>query len=106
MILLDCCLSLGMLTINSLAAADEFLISMQAHYLSTKGLEQLICTVSNVKRKSNPGLKIAGILITVTDMRTTYSREIVKMLHKAYDTQLRMLLKFHCLSFVWHFFRH
>ena len=106
MILLDCCLSLGMLTINALTAANKVLISMQAHYLSTKGLEQLICTVSNVKRKSNPGLKIAGILITMTDMRTIYSRGIVEMLHKAYDTQLRMLLKFRCLSFVWHSFRH
>lgn len=106
MILLDCCLSLGMLTINSLAAADEFLISMQAHYLSIKGLEQLIRTVSNVERKINPGLKIASILITMADMRATYSRKTVEILHKAYDTQLRILLKFRCLSFVWHSFRH
>lgn len=89
-ILLDCCPSLGMLTINALAAADEVLIPMQAHYLSIKGLEQLIRTISNVKRKINPCLEIAGILITMADMRTTYSREIIEMLHKAYDTQLRI----------------
>ena len=53
-ILLDCCPSLGMLTINALAAADEVVIPMQAHYLSIKGLEQLIHTISNVKRKINP----------------------------------------------------
>ena len=90
MILLDCCPSLGMLTINALAAADEVLIPMQAHYLSIKGLEQLIRTISNVKRKINPGLQIAGILITMADMRTNYSREIIELLHEAYDTRLRI----------------
>ena len=89
-ILLDCWPSLGMLTINALAAADEVLIPMQAHYLSIKGLEQLIRTISNVKRKINPGLQIAGILITMADMRTNYSREIIELLHEAYDTRLRI----------------
>jgi len=89
-ILLDCCPSLGMLTINALAAADEVVIPMQAHYLSIKGMEQLIRTISNVKRKINPGLEIAGILITMADMRTTYSREIIELLHSAYDTRLRI----------------
>ena len=55
-ILLDCCPSLGMLTINALAAADDVLVPMQAHYLSLKGFEQLIRTISNVKRKINPKL--------------------------------------------------
>ena len=63
---------------------------MQAHYLSIKGLEQLIRTISNVKRKINPGLQIAGILITMADMRTNYSREIIELLHEAYDTRLRI----------------
>lgn len=89
-ILLDCCPSLGMLTINALAAADKVLIPMQAHYLSTKGLEQLIRMISNVKRKLNPSLEIAGILITMADMRTSYSREIVELLHSAYDGKLRI----------------
>ncbi len=89
-ILLDCCPSLGMLTINALAAADEVIIPMQAHFLSIIGLEQLIRTISNVKRRINPGLKIAGILITMADMRTNYSREIVEMLHDAYDSRLRI----------------
>ena len=79
-ILLDCCPSLGMLTINALAAADEVVIPMQAHYLSIKGLEQLIHTISKVKLKINPHLDIAGILITMADMRTNYSREIVDLL--------------------------
>ena len=89
-ILLDCCPSLGMLTINALAAADEVLIPMQAHYLSIKGLEQLIHTISNVKRKINPKLEIAGILITMADMRTTYSREIIELLRTSYGDKLRI----------------
>ena len=89
-ILLDCCPSLGMLTINALAAADQVLIPMQAHYLSIKGLEQLIRTISNVKRKINPGLEIAGILITMADLRTTYSREIIKLLRNSYGDKLRI----------------
>lgn len=89
-ILLDCCPSLGMLTINALAAADEALIPMQAHYLSIKGLEQLIRTISNVKRKINPRLEIKGILITMADMRTNYSREIVELLRENYGDKLRI----------------
>ena len=89
-ILLDCCPSLGMLTINALAAADEVIIPLMAHYLSIKGMEQLIRTISNVKRKINPRLEIAGILITMADMRTNYSREIVELLHSTYGGKLRI----------------
>ena len=89
-ILLDCCPSLGMLTINALAAANEVMIPAQAHYLSLRGMEQLIRTISNVKRKINPSLKIAGILITMADMRTNYSREIVELLRGTYGSELRI----------------
>lgn len=89
-ILLDCCPSLGMLTINALAAADEVIIPMQAHYLSIKGLEQLLRTISKVKLKINPRLDIAGILITMADMRTNYSHGIVNLLRNAYGNGVRI----------------
>ena len=89
-ILLDCCPSLGMLTINALAAADEVIIPAQAHYLSLRGMEQLIRTISNVKRKINPGLEIAGILITMVDKRTNYSREIIDLLRSTYGRRIRI----------------
>ena len=89
-ILLDCCPSLGMLTINALAAAAEVIIPAQAHYLSLRGMEQLIRTISNVKRKINPALEIAGILITMADMRTNYSREIIELLRNTYGSKLRI----------------
>ena len=66
-ILLDCTPSLGMLTVNALAAADTTLIPMQAQYLSAKGLEQLLQTIGKVRRQINPKLKIEGILLTMTD---------------------------------------
>ena len=68
-ILLDCMPSLGMLTVNALAAADSVLIPVQAQYLSVKGLEQLLMTVSKVRRQINPQLRIEGILMTMVDIR-------------------------------------
>lgn len=89
-IILDTMPSLGMLTINALAAADQVLIPVQAQYLSIKGLEQLLRTIAKVRRQINPGLSIAGILITMADMRTNYARDIVELLHNTYDGKLRI----------------
>lgn len=89
-ILLDCCPSLGMLTINALSAADTLIIPMMAHYLSLKGMEQLMRTIGRVKRQINPSLTISGILVTMADMRTTYSQEIVELLRNSYGSQLRI----------------
>ena len=57
--------SLGMLTVNALAASDQVLIPVQANYLSAKGLEQLLQTVNKVKRQIIPKLRIEGILLTM-----------------------------------------
>ena len=61
-ILIDCQPSLGMLTVNALAAANRIIIPVQAEYLPAKGLEQLLSTVSKVKRQINPKLQIDGIV--------------------------------------------
>ena len=82
-ILLDCPPSLGMLTVNALAAADTTLIPVQAQYLSAKGLEQLLQTVQKVRRQINPKLKIKGILLTMTDSRTNYGKQISNLIRKA-----------------------
>ncbi len=89
-ILLDCCPSLGTLTANALTAADEVIIPMLAHYLSIKGLEQLLATIGLVRRKFNPSLQISGILITMANMRTAYSRDIVALLRESYGDRLRI----------------
>ena len=89
-ILLDCTPSLGMLTINAMSAADSILIPMQAQFLSIKGMEQLLRTISKIKRKINSHLEITGILITMADLRTNFSREIVELLRSNYGGQLRI----------------
>ena len=83
-ILLDCMPSLGMLTINALAAADNVLIPVQAAYLPAKGLEQLLETINKVRRQINPKLKIEGILLTMVDSRTNYSKEISNLIRESY----------------------
>ena len=90
-ILLDCTPSLGMLTINALAAADTALIPVQAQYLSAKGLEQLLQTICKVHRqKINPKLKIEGILLTMTDSRTNYGKQISNLIRQAYGKHLKV----------------
>ena len=89
-ILIDCMPSLGMLTINAVAAADSILIPVQAAYLPVKGLEQLIKTIGKVKRQINPRLEIEGILMTMVDSRTTYARDISKLLIENYGSRVRI----------------
>lgn len=89
-ILLDCMPSLGMLTINSLAAADNVLIPVQAAYLPAKGMEQLLETISKVKRQINPKLKIEGILLTMVDSRTNYAKDISKLIRESYGGKLKV----------------
>lgn len=89
-ILIDCMPSLGMITINALACADSILIPVQAAYLPVKGLQQLIKTIGKVKRQINPKLEIEGILITMVDNRTNYSKEISVMLIEAYGSRVKI----------------
>ena len=79
-ILIDCSPSLGLLTINALAAADSVIIPVHASYLSLKGLEQLLCTVYKVRKYLNRNLKIDGILISMVDKRTRAAREIIEFI--------------------------
>ena len=89
-ILLDCMPSLGMLTINALAAADSVLIPVQAHYLPAKGLEQLLQTISKVRRQINPDLRIEGILLTMVDSRTNYAHDISNLIRETYGGKLKV----------------
>ena len=89
-LLLDCMPSLGMLTINALAAADNVIISVQAQYLPAKGLEQLLQTVNKVKRQINPKLRIEGILLTMVDSRTNYAKDISALTRENYGGKLKV----------------
>ena len=89
-ILLDCMPSLGMLTVNALAAADSVIIPVQAQYLPAKGLEQLLQTIGKVRKQINPKLKIDGILLTMVDNRTNFAKDISSLLRETYGGSIKV----------------
>lgn len=89
-ILIDCMPSLGMMTINAFVSSDSILIPVQAAYLPVKGLQQLIRTISKVRRQLNPEVAIEGVLITMMDRRTNYAKEIEKLLKESYGNSLHI----------------
>ena len=74
-ILIDCPPSLGLVTLNVMVAADEVLIPIQAEYYALEGLSQLWNTVERVGASMNPGLRVSGMLLTMSDKRTRLSEE-------------------------------
>ncbi|MCX8012963.1 MAG: ParA family protein [Rectinema sp.] len=77
-ILIDCPPSLGVLTLNGLAAASEVIIPLQCEYFALEGLSLIIQTIGLVQKSINPNLKIGGILLTMFDARTRLSQEVVR----------------------------
>lgn len=89
-ILIDCMPSLGMMTINALVAADSVIIPSQPSFLSTKGLNLLLHSISKVKRSINPSLKIDGILFTMVDSRTNNAKDIMETLRDTVGQNIRI----------------
>lgn len=89
-VLIDCMPSLGMMTINALAAADSVIIPVQAHYLPAKGMTQLLQTIARVRRQINPRLTIDGVLLTMVDNRTNFAKDISFVLRRDYGDKLRV----------------
>ena len=85
---IDCMPSLGMMTINALVASDMVLIPVQAAYLPVKGLQQLIRTISMVKKRLNRKLTIQGILLTMVDFRTNYAKDIASRVKETYGSKI------------------
>ncbi len=81
---------LGLLTINALAACDEVIIPVSPQLWSATGLTDLIQTIFKVKRKINPGIAIAGILLTICDARTRLFREVKRLLDESYGNRVRI----------------
>lgn len=84
-ILIDCPPSLGILTTNALAAADEVLIPLQADWLALKGVNLLLKSISKIQKRANRSLHIKGILLTMADTRTSHAREIISATREAFD---------------------
>lgn len=90
-ILIDCMPSLGVVTINTLVAADEIIIPVQAAYLPVVGLQMLIKTISVVKKRLNKSLTVRGILITMVDYRTNLAKDITTMIREAYGSSIGVM---------------
>ena len=89
-LLIDCPPNLGGLTVNALSASDEVVIPLQADYLALKGVNLLMKTISTVQRKINRKLKIAGVLLTMADLRTRHTREVISSARDALHEQVRV----------------
>ena len=89
-ILIDCMPSLGMMTINALVAADSVIIPSQPSFLSAKGLNLLLHSISKVKRSINPDLKVDGILLTMVDSRTNNAKDIIHALRSGVGQNIKV----------------
>ena len=87
-IFIDCPPSLGLITLNSFTAADSVLIPVQCEYYALEGLGQLLNTINLVKKHLNKSLEIEGALLTMYDIRTNLSNQVVKEVKKYFDDRV------------------
>jgi chromosome partitioning protein len=89
-ILLDTCPTLDILTVNALAAADSAIIPVTPKYLDAKGLELLLRSIADIREFINPNLDISGILLTLVDKRSNFTRDIISLVENAYGGNIRI----------------
>ncbi len=87
-ILIDCPPSLGLITLNAFTASDSVLIPVQCEYYALEGLGQLLNTVGLVKKHLNKDIEIEGALLTMYDIRTNLSNQVVKEIKKYFDNKV------------------
>jgi chromosome partitioning protein len=87
-VLIDCPPSLGLLTVNALAAADAVLVPVQCEYYALEGLSQLLNTVTLVKRRLNPLLKIEGFLLTMFDVRNRLCSQVADEVRRHFQERV------------------
>lgn len=87
-IIIDCPPSLGLITLNALAAADDLLVPIQCEYYALEGLSQLIATVRQVKRLYNPTIDILGVLLTMYDTRLNLTLQVVDEVKKYFPDKV------------------
>jgi chromosome partitioning protein len=91
-ILLDCPPSLGLLTVNALAAADEVIIPVQCEYLALEGLGHLARTLELVRQNVNPGLRLRGLVLTMYDARTNLAQQVVEEVRRHFPQTFRSVI--------------
>ncbi len=87
-ILIDCPPSLGLITLNSFTASDSVLIPVQCEYYALEGLGQLLNTINLVKKHLNKNIQIEGALLTMYDIRTNLSNQVVKEVKRYFDNKV------------------
>jgi chromosome partitioning protein len=90
--------SLDLMTVNALAAADSIVIPVTPKYLDLKGMELLLRTIEMLRGQINPELTIDGILLTMVDRRTNFTRDIIGMIEKLYGESIRIFKDYIPLS--------
>lgn len=97
-ILIDCPPSLGILTINALTAADGVLVPVECHYMAMCGLAQLMQSIEKIQRRTNPRLKLLGVIPTMFNDRTVHEHEVLETLHEQFPglvaTPIRRSIRF------------
>ena len=87
-VIIDCPPSLGLLTLNALTAAHEVLVPMQCEFFAMEGLSNLVYTIALIQQRLNPELRLAGILMTQFDARTTVAWEVIDQVRRAYPAEV------------------
>lgn len=87
-VLIDCPPSLGLLTVNALAAVDEVIVPIQCEYLALEGLMQLINSIDLVKRRLNPALDVIGVVMTMFDPRTRLANQVVEDVRRYFPSRM------------------
>jgi chromosome partitioning protein len=91
-VLLDCPPSLGLLTVNALAAADEVIIPVQCEYLALEGLGHLARTLELVRENLNPRLRLRGLVLTMYDPRTNLAQQVVEEVRRHFPQTFRTVI--------------
>jgi len=98
-ILIDCPPSLGLLTVNALAAADGVIVPLECEYYALRGMKRLMESIERIQERLNPSLQLDGIVATMFDSRTLHAREVMDRVQeqfgrKLFDTVIRKTIRF------------
>lgn len=91
-IIIDAPPSLGLLTLNALAAADKVIVPIQCEFYALEGLSQLVKTINLVKQHINTDLKIEGVVLTMFDSRTNLSIQVVDEVKRFFKTKVHTVI--------------
>jgi chromosome partitioning protein len=87
-VFIDCPPSLGLLTVNALAAADSVLIPLQCEYFALEGIAELLATLKRIQRALNPGLDVLGVLLTMVDERTNLTQQVISEIREHFKDKV------------------